>query len=56
MIFVLGAAVFHLTGHMIDERLHPGRDVFLEQSVEDVVQCGTDEVATCIHPGREHRE
>ena len=44
VIFVLGAAVFHLTGHMIDERLHPGRDLFLER----VVQCGADEVATCI--------
>ena len=56
VIFVLGAAVFHLTGHMIDKRLHPSRDVFLEQSVEGVVQCGADEVATCIHLGREHRE
>ena len=54
--FVLGAAVVHLTGHMIDERLRPGRDVLLEQSVDGVVQCGADEVATCIHPGREHRE
>ena len=56
VIFVLGAAVVHLTGHMIDERLRPGRDVLLEQSVEGVVQCGADEVATCIHPGREYRE
>ena len=56
VIFVLGAAVVHLTGHMIDEWLHPGRDMLLEQSVEGVVQCGADEVATCIYPGREHRE
>ena len=56
VIFVLGAAVVQLTGHMIDERLRPGRDVLLEQSVESVVQCGADEVAICIHPGREHRE
>ena len=54
--FVLGAAVVHLTGHMIVERLCPGRDVLVEQSVEGMVQCGADEVATCIHPGREHRE
>ena len=34
----------------------PGRDVLLEQSVEGVVQCGADKVATCIHPSRKHGE
>ena len=52
VILVLGAAVVHLTGDMIDERLRPGRDVLLEQSVEGVVQCGADKVATCIHPSK----
>ena len=56
VILVLGAAVVHLTGDMIDERLRPGRDVLLEQSVESVVQCGADKVATCIHPSRKHGE
>ena len=56
VMFILGAAVVQLTGHMIDERLRPARGVLLEQSVEGVVQCGADEVATCIHPGREHTE
>ena len=37
VISVLGAAVVSLTGHMIDERLRPGRDVLLEQSGEGVV-------------------
>ena len=29
VIFVLGVAVVHLTGQVIDERLRPGRDVLL---------------------------
>ena len=56
VLFVLRAAGVHLTGHVIDERLPPGRDVLLQQSVQGVVQCGADEVAACIHPKREHRE
>ena len=35
VIFVLGVAVVHLTGHVIDERLRPGRDVLLEHHQQE---------------------
>lgn len=56
MILVLGDAVVNLDRQVIDERLRPGRNVLLEQSIQGAVQGCADEVATCIDPSREHSD
>ena len=53
MVFIFRTGVIHLDRQVMDERLLPGRDVQLEESVQGVVDRAANEVATCYYPSRE---
>ena len=52
MVFIFRTGVIHLDRQVMDERLLPGRDVQLEESVQGVVDRGANVVATCNYPSR----
>ena len=52
MGFILRTGII-LLDQVRDERLLPGRDVQLEESVQGVVDRAANEVATCNYPSRE---
>jgi len=53
MVFIFRTGIIHLDRQVVDERLLPGRDVQLEESVQGVVNRGANEVAACNYPSRE---
>ena len=53
MVFIFRTGIIHLDRRVMDERLLPGRDVQLEESVQGVVDRTANEVATCYFPSRE---
>lgn len=48
VVLVLRHAVVNLEREVTDVRSRPGRNVQLEQTMEDPVKRGTDQVATCV--------
>lgn len=48
MIFVFGHTIINLNAEVVDVRSRADRNVKLEQSMEDPMKGGADQVATCV--------